>query len=52
MSGLTQLIVGIIIMIIALVVSTFNVGGIIFYGAAIFGFIVFIKGIINMIRGR
>ena len=53
MSGLIQLIAGIVIMIIAIVVSTYWFeGNIIFYGAAIFGFIVFIKGVINMIRGN
>ena len=55
MSGLIQLIAGIVIMVVGIVISMQPIGSsgnIIFYGAVIFGFILFIKGIINMIRGN
>ena len=55
MSGLIQLIAGIVIMGVGIVISMQPIGSsgnIIFYGAVIFGFILFIKGIINMIRGN
>ena len=51
--GTKQLILGIIIMVISALVSIFgSIGsiGIIFYGAIIFGFILFIKGVINLSR--
>ena len=51
MSGLIQLIAGIVIMVVGIVISMQPIGSsgnIIFYGAVIFGFILFIKGIINI----
>ena len=51
--GTKQLILGIIIMGVSALVSIFgSIGsiGIIFYGAIILGFIIFIKGVINLSR--
>ena len=51
--GSKQLVIGIIIMVISALVSIFgSIGsiGIIFYGAILVGFIIFIKGVINLSR--